>query len=99
MHPTAGRYVMNARVEDIHRTADDDRLARAARRARRAHADHGTMWIPGRLAAILARAHAWSSAHRHRPASSQPEQAAGPAGFQTPARHGQTMIHNRIPEH
>jgi hypothetical protein len=88
MHPTTGRYVMNARVEDKHRKASDDRLARAARHARRAHANHGTMWIPGRLATIVARMRAWSGAHRLRPASSQPEQASGPAGFQNPARQG-----------
>lgn len=88
MHPTAGRYVMNARVEDMHRETADYRLARAARHARRAHADHGTMWIPGRLAAVAARVRAWSGAHRLRPAPSSPEQASGPAGFQTPARRG-----------
>jgi hypothetical protein len=31
MHPTAGRYVMNARVEDMHRETADDRLARGGR--------------------------------------------------------------------
>ena len=88
MHPTAGRYVMNARVEDMHREAADDRLARAARRARRAYADHGTMGLPGRLVTVVARMRAWSGAHRLRSASSQPEQASGPAGFQNPARQG-----------
>jgi hypothetical protein len=88
MHPTAGRHVMNARVEDMHREAADDGLARAARRARRAHADHGTMWLPGRLAAVFARMRAWSGVHRLRPASSQPERATGPASFQNRARQG-----------
>jgi hypothetical protein len=87
MHPTTGRHVMNARVEDMHREAADDRLARAARRARRAHADHGTMWLPGPLATVVARIRAWSGAHRLRSASSQPEQASGPASFQNPAPH------------
>lgn len=91
MHPTAGRHVMNARVEDMHREAADDRLvkaARRARRARRAHADHGTMWLPGRLVTVVARLRVWSGAPRLRSASSQPEQAPGPASFQNPARHG-----------
>ena len=88
MHPTTGRHVMNARVEDMHREAADDQLARAARRVRRAHADHGTMWLPGPLATVVARMRAWSGAHRLRSASSQPEQAPGPASFQNPARHG-----------
>ena len=89
MHPTAGRHVMNARVEDMHREAADDGLARAARRARRAHADHGTMWLwpSGRLATVVARMRAWSGVHRLRSAS-QPEQASGPASFQNRARQG-----------
>jgi len=88
MHPTAGRQVMNARVEDMHREAADDGLARAARRARRAHADHGAMWLPRRLATFLARMRAWSGVHRLRSASSQPAQASGPASFQNRARQG-----------
>ena len=88
MHPTAGRDMMNARVEDMHREVAVDRLARAARRARRARADHRTMWLPGRLAAVVARMRAWSGAHRLRSASSQPERASGPASFQNPAPHG-----------
>ena len=88
MHPTTGRHVMNARVEDMHREAADGRLAKAARRARRARADHGTIWLPGRLVTVVARLRAWSGAPRLRSASSQPEQAPGPASFQNPARHG-----------
>lgn len=99
MHPTAGRHVMNARVEDMHREAADDGLARAARRARRAHADHGTMWLPGRLATVLARMRAWSGVHRLRSASSQPEQASRPGELPEPGSPGRAMIHNRIPEH
>jgi hypothetical protein len=88
MHPTTGRHVMNARVEDMHREAADGRLAKAARRARRARADHGTMWLPGRLVTVVARLRAWSGAPRLRSASSQPERTTGRANFQNRARQG-----------
>lgn len=55
MHPTARRYLMNARVEDLHRKAEHDRLAKAASHARRARADHGKQWTAGHLATVLAR--------------------------------------------
>lgn len=55
MHPTAGRYLMDGQVEDRHRRAEHDRLAKAAGRARRSRADHGKERTAGHLATVLAR--------------------------------------------
>ena len=68
MHPTAGRYVMNARVEDMHREAADDRLARAARRARTrttARCGYPAVWSPLWLACVHGPALTGSGQHPH----------------------------------
>ena len=46
MHPDIMRELMKARTSDWHRQAEDDALARAARRARQAPGKHSTPFVP-----------------------------------------------------
>jgi hypothetical protein len=51
MHPIIHGELAKARIADLHRQAERDRMARAARFARRTHDRH---FMPGHLAAVLA---------------------------------------------
>ena len=55
MSPTLRYELMNARVADLHRQAERDRIARAAIKGRRARREHGKEPMPGRNAGVLAR--------------------------------------------
>jgi hypothetical protein len=73
MHPAIQNDLAQARIADWHRQADRHRMARTARLARKAHRRH---FVPGHLAAVLARrVLAVLAAHSPRPPRSQPEQA------------------------
>jgi hypothetical protein len=52
MHPIIHGELARARIADLHRQAERDRMARAARFAHRTHDRHV---VPGHLAAVLAR--------------------------------------------
>jgi hypothetical protein len=52
MRPIILHQVTKARIADLHRQAERDRMARTARLARKAHSRH---FVPGDLATILAR--------------------------------------------
>jgi hypothetical protein len=55
MHPIIQHQLMNARIADLHRQADHDRLARAATKARRLRHEEGRRLVGGRPATVLAR--------------------------------------------
>lgn len=52
MHPIIHDELARARIADLHRQAERDRMAQAARSARKTHDRH---FMPGHLAAVLAR--------------------------------------------
>ena len=47
MHPSIQHEIAKARVADMHRQAERDRIAQAAHRARLAKRRHGTQPTPG----------------------------------------------------
>jgi hypothetical protein len=52
MHPIIHGEVAQARIADLHRQAERDRIAQAARLARKAHDRH---FMPSHLTTVLAR--------------------------------------------
>jgi hypothetical protein len=68
MHPTISYELAKARIADLHRQAERDRIAHAARRARRTQSRHNR---PAHPASVLARRMLALLAPR--PAPSQPE--------------------------
>jgi hypothetical protein len=74
MHPTIHGEVARARIADLHRQAERDRMARATRLARKTHERH---FVPGHLATVLARrALAVLAAHSPRVGSSRHRRTA-----------------------
>ena len=69
MHPIMGYQVTNARIADLHRQAERDRMARAARK------DGNTLQAPGHRAAALARRVLAVLGRRLRPSPAPPAQA------------------------
>ncbi len=55
MHPTIQHDIMQARVADLHRQAERDRLAQAVSRGRRTLRERGRRSVPGATATVLAR--------------------------------------------
>ena len=73
MHPAIHRELSMARVADLHRRADQDRIARAARQPGPARPGRGWSAMFGHLAGSLARRILTvPGAHRPRSASRQP---------------------------
>jgi hypothetical protein len=73
MYPTLQHDLAKARVADLHRQAERDRIARTARRARKAHDSHV---VPSDLATSFARRVLAALAARSlRPPSQHPGQA------------------------
>jgi hypothetical protein len=65
MHPIILHQVAKARIADLHRQAERDRMARTARLVRKAHSRH---LVPGDLATVLVhRVHAVLAARSLRP--------------------------------
>jgi hypothetical protein len=57
MDPTMIRHLALARLDDLHRQARRDALARAARQTRRAQSQHSGYHRSGLVAVITGRAH------------------------------------------
>ena len=55
MHPIIHNELNQARVADLHRRAERDRLARAFIQARRTRREHGKDPVSGRSAGVFAR--------------------------------------------
>jgi len=55
MHPIMHDELNKARIADLHRQAERDRLARAAAQARRTPREHGKDPVGGRSARVFAR--------------------------------------------
>ena len=55
MHPIIHNELNQARVADLHRRAERDRLARAFIQARRTRREHGKDPVGGRTAGVFAR--------------------------------------------
>ena len=55
MYPIIHDELNKARITDLHREAERDRLAWAFRQARRTHREHGNNPAGGRAATVLAR--------------------------------------------
>jgi hypothetical protein len=68
MHPIMGYEANKARIADLHRQAERDRMARAARK------DRNTLQAPGHRAAALAR-RVLAVLGRLRPSPAPPAQA------------------------
>ena len=81
MHPIIHGELARARTADLHRQAERDRMARAARFARNPHDRH---FRPGRLAAVLARRVLTVVAAHSPPVGSSPDRRTAPIEGGTP---------------